>query len=72
VAERVDAARASHVRALLRIQEKEARWWRDACISYFRTFARLPLPAGVEPPEKTLDEYQRIVHRYVPGTPSGQ
>jgi alpha-glucuronidase len=70
LADRVDSARATHVRALLAIQEREARWWRDACLAYFRTFAQEPLPAGVEPPEKTLEEYQGIVHRYVPGNPS--
>ena len=69
LSERVDAARAIHVRALLRIQEQEARWWRDACLAYFQTFSRRALPAGVEPPEKTLEEYQRILHHYVPGNP---
>jgi alpha-glucuronidase len=63
----VDEARFAHVRDLLRIQEQEARWWRDACVSYFQTFSRLPLPDGVEPPDKPLAEYQRLVHYYVPG-----
>jgi alpha-glucuronidase len=65
----VDAARFEHIRSLLAIQELEARWWRDACILYFQTFSLRPLPPGVEPPEKTLEEYRAIRHYYVPGHP---
>jgi alpha-glucuronidase len=63
----VDAARFAHVSALLAVQEKEARWWRDASVLYFQTFAKRPLPPGYEPAEKTLAEYQAIRHYYVPG-----
>ena len=42
----------------LAIQERDAVWWRDACLLYFQTFAQQPLPRGVEPPAKTLDEYK--------------
>ena len=63
----VDPARFEHVRALLRIQEKEARWWRDACVLYFQTFSQRPIPAGYEPADKTLAEYMELEHRYVPG-----
>jgi alpha-glucuronidase len=31
--------------------------WRDACLLYFQTFSKRPLPAGVERPQKTLAEY---------------
>jgi alpha-glucuronidase len=64
---RVDADRHDHVRAFLAIQEKEARWWRDACLLYFQTFSKRPLPAGVEPPEHDLAYYRAIRKRYVPG-----
>jgi alpha-glucuronidase len=63
----VDAARHVHVRSLLRIQEKEARWWRDACLLYFQTFARRPIPASYEAPSGTLDDFQRVRHHFVPG-----
>jgi alpha-glucuronidase len=56
----VDAARHDHVRQLLAIQEREARWWRNACLLYFQTFSRRPLPAGLEPLAGTLDDYRRI------------
>ena len=56
----IDAARAEHVRGLLVIQEKEARWWRSACLLYFQTFSKRPLPEGLEPLEGTLAEYRAI------------
>jgi alpha-glucuronidase len=63
----IDPERQSHVKALLRVQEKEARWWRDACLLYFQTFSMQPLPEGYETPERTLDEYMSIRHHHVPG-----
>jgi alpha-glucuronidase len=63
----VDAARFTEVRALLAMQESEAVWWRDACLAYFRTFSRRPLPAGVPEPARTLEEYRAIDEKYVPG-----
>jgi alpha-glucuronidase len=68
----IDAERFAHVRALLGRQEREAREWRDACTQYFQTFAKRPLPAGVEPPEHPLEFYQAVQRRYVPGNPSGR
>jgi alpha-glucuronidase len=53
----VDHARHAHVARLLAIQEQEARWWRSACLLYFQTFSRRPLPAGLEPLEGTLDAH---------------
>ncbi len=65
----VDSARFEHVRSLLAIQEKEARWWRDACLLYFQTFSGLPIPPECEQPAETLDYYRRLTHYYVPGIP---
>jgi alpha-glucuronidase len=64
---RVDPERYEQVRAFLAIQEKEARWWRDACVLYFQTFSRRPVPAGYEHPEHDLAYYEAIRKRYVPG-----
>ncbi len=64
---RVDPERHDQVRAFLAIQEREARWWRDACLLYFQTFSKRPLPQGVEPPEHDLAYYRAIQKRYVPG-----
>lgn len=65
----VDAERFAQVSTFLAIQEKEARWWRDACIAYFQTFSKRSLPAGFAPPERTLAEYKAIEHPYAPGNP---
>jgi alpha-glucuronidase len=64
---KVDAERYEQVRAFLAIQEKEARWWRDACVLYFRAFSGRPLPEGYERPEHDLAYYRSIRKRYVPG-----
>lgn len=63
----VDPARFEHVSGFLRIQEQEARWWRDASVLYFQTFSKLPMPEGYEAPEKSLEEYRSLRHYYVPG-----
>lgn len=68
----VDAERHTHVAALLKIQEEHAVTWRDACLLYFQTFSQRPLPAGVEPPAMTLEDYQAINLRFLPGNPSGR
>ncbi len=64
---RVDAERYEQVRVFLAIQEKEARWWRDACVLYFQTFSGKPIPEGYERPEHDLAYYEAITKRYVPG-----
>ena len=67
LADFVDAARFEHVRSLLAIQEKEARWWRDACLLYFQTFSKLPVPSEYEQPDQSLDHYMNLAHYFVPG-----
>jgi alpha-glucuronidase len=65
----VDSDRYAETAAFLAIQEKEARWWRDACIAYFQSLSKRPLPKGVAPPEHTLAEYEAISTPYAPGNP---
>jgi alpha-glucuronidase len=64
----IDAERYEEVRVFLKIQEAEARWWRDACLVYLQTFSNKPIPKECEQPAETLDYYESIVKRYVPGT----
>jgi alpha-glucuronidase len=64
----IDEERARQVRMLLDIQEQEAVWWRDACLLYFGTFSKRPLPAGAEQPAHTLDYYEKLNFYYAPGT----
>ena len=54
----IDSERHSEVAKKLAIQERDAVWWRDAVLLYFQTFSKRPLPAGVEQPQKTLEEYK--------------
>ncbi len=54
----IDAERHAEVAKKLAIQERDAAWWRDAVLLYFQTFSKRPLPAGVEKPTKTLDEFK--------------
>lgn len=54
----IDPETHAAVSKKLAIQERDAIWWRDACLVYFQTFAKRPLPAGVEPPAKTLADYK--------------
>lgn len=66
----LDTERFTHVQSLLRRQAQDAVVWRDACLLYFQTFSKRPLPAGVEPPAHDLEYYKSIKLRYVPGHPS--
>ena len=54
----IDSERHQRVANKLAVQERDAVWWRDACLLYFQTFSKRPLPAGVERPERTLAEYK--------------
>lgn len=65
----VDSARFEHVKALLVVQEREARWWRDACLLYFQTFSGMPIPDDYEQPTETLEYFVKLKHYYVPGIP---
>lgn len=69
LAGRVDAERHAEVSAFLAIQEREARWWRDACIAYFQSVSGRPLPAGATPPAQPLSDYQALCFPWVPGDP---
>ena len=56
----VDAQRFGEVQHKLRIQARDAVWWRDACLLYFQTFSRRPIPQDVEHPVHNLDEMMRF------------
>jgi alpha-glucuronidase len=53
----IDPPRFREVSSFLAIQEKEARWWRDAALQYFQQFSRMPIPPGYERPAHPLDFY---------------
>jgi alpha-glucuronidase len=66
----IDAERHAQVSAFLAIQESEARWWRDACIAYFQSIARRPLPADATPPAHALEYYESLCFPWAPGDPA--
>ncbi|MFV0591595.1 MAG: alpha-glucuronidase family glycosyl hydrolase [Draconibacterium sp.] len=56
----VDQKRFNEVATQLKIQEKEARWWRDACLLYFQTFSIREIPAELELPTHNLEELKKL------------
>jgi alpha-glucuronidase len=56
----IDPDRFAQVADFLRIQEKEAIWWKDAALLYFQTFSRKPIPAKFEQPAHPLSFYRAL------------
>ncbi len=56
----VDAQRFHEVQSRLKIQSKDAVWWKDACLLYFQTFSRQPIPYDIERPVNDLDDLKKI------------
>jgi alpha-glucuronidase len=63
----VDKQRFDQVKMLLAVQELEAVWWRNACLLYFQTFSKMPIPANYEKPDHTLEYYQGLRFPFAPG-----
>jgi alpha-glucuronidase len=64
---KIDDEEFHHVQMLFKIQVNEAIWWRNACVLYFQTFSKQPIPEGYEKPDKTLAYYQSLYFPYAPG-----
>lgn len=56
----VDQQRFDEVQRKLRIQARDAEWWRDACLLYFQTFSHRPIPQDMEHPVHNLDEMKKF------------
>ncbi|WP_335621968.1 alpha-glucuronidase family glycosyl hydrolase [Chryseolinea soli] len=67
VEHQVDEEQFQHVKNLLAIQHQEAVWWRNACVLYFQSFSKMPLPVGLEKPEGTLKYYESLEFPFAPG-----
>ena len=63
----VDAERFQHVQQLLAVQLNEAAWWRNACLLYFQTFSKMPIPDKYEQPDNSLEYYKSLSFPYAPG-----
>ncbi len=64
---KIDNEQFQNVKARLEIQEREATWWRDACIQYFQTFSKMPIPQGFEKPTQSLEELKKIKWKFIQG-----
>lgn len=56
----VDVRRFREVQSKLKIQMRDAVWWKDACLLYFQTFSGMPIPAGIERPVHELEDMKRF------------
>lgn len=65
--DKIDAERWQKTATYLAIQEREARWWRDASLAYWMSINHRPLPDGVRPPEHNLAWYKARQFTYAPG-----
>ncbi|WP_373514787.1 alpha-glucuronidase family glycosyl hydrolase [Persicitalea sp.] len=61
----IDPETFANVAARLQIQQREARWWRNAWVLYLQTFARQPIPEPFSKPEMTLEEVKESVRVYM-------
>lgn len=63
----IDDERFEHVKALLKIQERDAVRWRDSCVLYFQSHSGMEIPYQYEKPEQDLQHYKDLEHIiYVP------
>ncbi len=69
---KVDHQRHARITALLKRQHQDAIFWKDACLSYFQTFSKRPIPNGVEKPARNLEYYMNFKLHHVPGDPAEQ
>ena len=56
----VDPERFRHVQSRLKIQSRDAVWWKDACLLYFQQFSHKPIPYDIERPVWELEELMKI------------
>jgi alpha-glucuronidase len=56
----IDEQRFVDVQSKLRIQSRDAVWWKDACLLYFQTFSKKPIPYDIERPVHELEDLKKI------------
>lgn len=56
----IDAERFKDVQSRLKIQMRDAIWWKDACLLYFQEFSKQPIPADIERPVHELNDLKQI------------
>lgn len=63
----IDPRRHAEVADFLKIQKREAKWWRDASLAYWMDRNGQVLPAGAEPPATSLEHYKGLSFPDAPG-----
>jgi len=58
--EYVDEQRFREIQSKLRIQARDAVWWKDACLLYFQTFSKRQIPYDIERPVHELEDLKKI------------
>lgn len=56
----IDSQRFTEIQSKLKIQSKDAVWWKDACLLYFQTFSKMPIPYAIERPVHELEDLKKI------------
>jgi alpha-glucuronidase len=56
----IDPERFKLVQSRLKIQARDAIWWRDACQLYFQTFSKMPIPNNLERPIYELNDLKKF------------
>lgn len=56
----IDAERFHEVQSKLKIQARDAVWWKDACLLYFQKFSGMPIPYEIERPIHELKDLQKV------------
>lgn len=60
LADYVDSDRFMHVQSKLKIQARDAVWWKDACLLYFQRFSKKIIPYDIERPVHDLEDLMKI------------
>jgi alpha-glucuronidase len=61
---KIDDERFKDVQQKLAVQEKDAIWWRDACLMYFQTFSGKEIPEELDRPVHKLNELKALKFNY--------
>jgi alpha-glucuronidase len=56
----IDTGRFDAIQDKLKIQYHDAIWWRNACLLYFQTFSKMPIPQAYEQPAVSLEDLKKI------------
>lgn len=63
----VDEETYNSVSHHLAIQTKEAKWWRDACLTFFQSKSGRDFSAHMTKPRESLEYYKNLSYPYAPG-----